>query len=257
MPPAPLPTLMPTPSTLPLTATPQPLDTGWQMAAPGVELRRLRVELQGQLVPLSIVRLDPTQVQFRVGYAPDQPPTLSQWARQEAALAVINGGFFDAKGRTVALLVQAGQPLGSSYVGRGGMFAVAPDGTVSLRALSDLPYDPSVPISEGLQGWPTLVRTAGEATYTYEDGQRSRRSVLAMDQAGRVLLIAAPTAAFTLAELSHWLATADLEIATAINLDGGSSTGLWLSGDGVAERIDPFVGLPIVLIVTPRSLATP
>lgn len=256
---APLPTLMPTPTgappappAQPAATPPAPADTGWLAAAPGAELRRLTVEVAGQAAPVSIVRLDPAQLRFRVGYSPDEPPALPAWAASSGALATINGGFFDEAGRTVALLVHDGQAVGESYQGRGGMFAVAPDGAVSLRALSDTPYDPGEPLAEALQGWPLLVRPGGEAAYTYEDGERDRRSAIGLDRAGRVLLIAAPSPAFTLAELSSWLAGADLDLDAALNLDGGSSTGLILLSATAPERIDAFAPLPIVLMALPR-----
>ncbi|HMQ31964.1 MAG TPA: phosphodiester glycosidase family protein [Chloroflexaceae bacterium] len=254
-PPAPLPTLMPTPTGAPAPPpgpTLAPADTGWLAAAPGAELRRLRVSVAGQEAPVSVVRLDPALVRFSVGYSPDERPPLSVWAARAGALAVINGGFFDADGRSVALLVHGGRPVGASYEGRGGMFAVAPDGAVSLRALADAPYDPAEPLAEALQGWPVLVRPGGVAAYTYEDGARDRRSALGLDREGRVLLIAAPTAAFTLAELSAWLAAADLGLDSAVNLDGGASTGLMLLSAEAPERIDAFSPLPIVLIAHPR-----
>lgn len=253
--PMPLPTLMPTPTGAPappLGPTLAAPDSGWLAAAPGAELRRLNLALAGQQAPITIVRLDPAYVRFSVGYSPDQPPPLAAWAADSGALAVINGGFFDEAGRTVALLVHNGEAVGASYEGRGGMFAVASDGTLSLRSLADTPYDPAEALAEALQGWPMLVRPGGGAAYSYEDGQRDRRSALGLDRSGRVLLIAAPTAAFTLAELSSWLAASDLELASAVNLDGGASTGLLLVSAAHPERIDAFTTLPIVLLVHQR-----
>lgn len=252
----PLPTLMPTPTGMPAiaaTATPLAQDASWQVAAAGIELRRMRVAVAGIQAPLSLVRIDPEQVRFAVGYQPQTPPTLGQWAATYNALVVINGGFFDTNGHSVSLLVQNGQPIGSSYVERGGMFALSPTGAVSLRALSDTPYDPSEPLAEALQGWPLLVRPGGTPAYSYEDGQRARRSVIALDRSGRVLLIASASSAFTLAELSHWLANSELELDVAVNLDGGASTGLLLRSASAPERIEPFVTLPIVLLVLPKE----
>lgn len=245
---APLPTLMPTPT----GAAAEAPDSGWLPAGPGAELRRLRVSVGGHQAPVSVVRLDPARVRFSVGYRPDTPPFLSDWAADSQALAVINGGFFDEAGHTIALLVHGGQPVGASYQGRGGMFAVGHDGAVSLRALADAPYDPAEQLAEAIQGWPMLVRPGGEAAYTYEDGNRDRRSALATDRSGNVLLIAAPTAAFTLAELSTWLASSDLAVESAVNLDGGASTGLLLASVTHPERIDAFAPLPIVLIAVSR-----
>jgi uncharacterized protein YigE (DUF2233 family) len=247
---------MPTATGAPPTAPAEPgapaADTGWQQAAPGVELRQLMAPAGEQTTPVSVVRLDPAQVRLAVGYAPDAPQALAAWAGDTGAIAAINGGFFDEAGRAVALIVHEGQAIGDSYVGRGGMFAVTPEGEFWLRGLADAPYDPAEPVAEALQGWPMLVRPGGEVAYTHEDGERSRRSAIALDTSGRALLIAAPGAAFTLRELATWLAGSDLAIATAVNLDGGSSTGLIVQSDVAPERIDPFAPLPIVLLALPR-----
>jgi uncharacterized protein YigE (DUF2233 family) len=252
----PLPTLMPTATGSPPTPqaepAPPPADSGWLQAAPGVELRRLAVAVGEQAAPVSVARLDPAQVRLAVGYAPEAPQALAAWAGDAGALAAINGGFFDEAGRAVALIVHGGEASGDSYVGRGGMFAVTPDGEVWLRGLAEAPYDPAEPVAEALQGWPMLVRPGGEVAYTHEDGERSRRSALAIDTSGRPLLIAAPTAAFTLHELAVWLAASDLAIATAVNLDGGSSTGLIVRSEAAPERIDAFAPLPIVLLALPK-----
>jgi uncharacterized protein YigE (DUF2233 family) len=254
----PLPTLMPTPTGAPPTpaatspAQAASADTGWVQSAPGVELRRVQVGLEDTTAPVSIVRLDPAQVRFVVGYAPDAPRALTEWAGGAGALAAINGGFFDESGQAVALLVHGGQRVGESYAGRGGMFGVTPEGHVWLRGLADAPYDPAEPVAEAIQGWPLLVRPGGEAAYDYEDGERSRRSAVALDAAGRVLLIAAPTSAFTLRELAAWLAASDLGVDSAVNLDGGSSTGLLVRSETAPERIEPFAPLPIVLLALPR-----
>ena len=257
--PVPAATLMPTPTGPPAPTDPPtkpsaaPADSGWVAAAPGAELRRLRVDLgAGVAAQLSVVRLDPALVRFQVGYAPDSPRPLAAWAGNSGALAAINGGFFDAQNRTVSLLVAGGQAAGESYSGRGGMFTVSPDGAVRLRGLADAPYDPAEPLAEALQGWPLLVQPGGAAAYSFEDSERARRSALAIDRAGRVLLIACPSASFTLAGLAAWLAESDLEIDTAVNLDGGLSTGLLLAGAGASERVEPFVPLPIVLLAAPK-----
>lgn len=258
VPAAPPPTLMPTPTGPPpasptaLQPTARPADTGWLAAAPGVELRQLLLSVGGQEAPVSVARLDPAQLRLEVDYAPEAPAALSRWADDAGAVAAINGGFFDDANRTVSLLIHAGQPVGDSYVGRGGMFAVTPAGGVWLRGLADAPFQPGEPVAEALQGWPLLVRAPGEAAYSFEDGERDRRSAIALDQSGRVLLVVAPTPAFTLRELADWLAASDLGVAAAMNLDGGSSSGLIVRGERVAERIDPFAPLPIVLLAVPR-----
>jgi uncharacterized protein YigE (DUF2233 family) len=253
-----LPTLMPTatgvvaplPDPLDPPST-DPLDTGWRSVGQGVGVRQLQVAFDNRTARISMARIDPDLVRLRVGYAPSEPLLLSAWAAQEHAVVVINGGFFDADYRSVALVVRDGVAFGSSYVGHGAMFSVADDGSIRLRSLADQPYEPSEAPQQALQGWPLLVRD-GLAAYTFEDGERARRSVLAIDQDGRLLLIACGSVSFTLAELAQWLMTTDLAIDVAVNLDGGSSTGFLVEGADAVERVDAFVPLPIVLLVQAR-----
>jgi len=72
---------------------------------------------------------------------------------------------------------------------------------------------------------------------------------VAIDRAGRVLLLISPTSDFTLRGLADWLSQSDLDVDRALNLDGGSSTGLYLSDGTLQEAIDSFGPLPIVLLV--------
>ncbi|MBK9714612.1 MAG: phosphodiester glycosidase family protein [Kouleothrix sp.] len=251
----PIPTLFPTvaqaATAAPGTSIP---DTGWQPGAPGLELRRLRLSLAPNrtAIPLDVVRLDLASVRLRVVYAPDRPRGLRSWFAEQRPLAAINGSFFGEDYRATALLVSDGAPSGASYEGFGGMLAVAQDGGVSLRPLRDQPYDPAEPLSQALQSFPMLVFPGGAAAPIEDDGARARRSAVALDRSGRLLLIACPTGDLTLRELAEWLSRSDLDVDRALNLDGGSSTGLFLDDGSLRLAIDSLGPLPIVLLVEAR-----
>jgi uncharacterized protein YigE (DUF2233 family) len=254
----PVPTLFPTgvvappPAAQPAPA--QPADTGWLAGGAGVELRRLRIAgANGRAAfPLVVVRLDAAQVRLRVGYAPDRPRALSTWFDEAQPTLAINGGFFTPDYHSTALVISDGAVSGSSYEGFGGMLAVAQDGAVGLRALRDQPYDPGESLAQAMQSFPMLVFSGGEIAPIEDDGKRARRSAIAIDHAGRLLLIASPTSEFTLRGFADWLGASDLEIDRALNLDGGSSTGLFLRSGELSEQIDSFGPLPLVLLVEPK-----
>jgi uncharacterized protein YigE (DUF2233 family) len=200
-----------------------------------------------------IVRLDQQAVQFHVGYAPAAPRPFTDWCAAEGVIAAINGGFFEADYQTTALVISNGEAYGSSYQNQGGMFAVDRWGNISLRYLPDTPYDPNELLQQAIQGWPMLIRPGGEPlAFSETSGQRARRSVIAMDRSGNVLLLAFPGSDFLLDELATWLQTSDLAVDSALNLDGGSSTGLCIHTESHQERINAFVPLPTVLQVRPR-----
>jgi uncharacterized protein YigE (DUF2233 family) len=237
------------PAALPAaSATP---DSGWQLGSPGVELRQIQAAAAPDraAVPLVIVRIDPAQVQLRVAYAPDRPRGLRSWFEERRPLAAINGSFFTPENRATGLIISDGSPSGTSYAGFGGMLSVAPGGGVSLRALSDQPYDPAEPIEQALQSFPMLVFPGGVPAAIEDDGRRARRSAVAIDRAGRLLLLVSPTSDFTLRGLADWLSQSDLDVDRALNLDGGSSTGLYLRAGALHQEIDSFGPLPIVLLV--------
>lgn len=247
----------PVPSLIPTAASPAPAagagpaDGACQSGAAGVELcrRSVRVSPTGAPAQLLIVRMDPAAVRLRVAYAPDQPLPLSVWFRQRQPLLAINGGFFDPQYHSTALLVSDGVAHGQSYAGFGGMLSVAPDGRIDLRALRDQPYDPAETPLQALQSFPMLIFPGGQVAPLEEDGARARRSAVALDRSGRLLVIVCPTSSLTLRGLADWLAQSDLEIERALNLDGGASTGLFLAAGDASAQIDSFDRLPIVLLV--------
>jgi len=222
-----------------------------QSGAEGVELcqRSVRLGAGASQAQVLIVRMDPAAVHLRVAYAPDAPAPLSAWFRQSQPLLALNGGFFDPHYRSTALLVSDGVAHGQSYTGFGGMLSVASDGQIDLRSLRDQPYDSAESLQQALQSFPMLIFPGGQVAPIEEDGARARRSVVAFDRSGRLLVIVCPTSSFTLRGLADWLAQSDLDIERALNLDGGASTGLFLDAGSARAQIDSFDRLPIVLLV--------
>lgn len=238
-----------------ITPTNTPENGDWMEIRPGIAFRRQRIVLvDNHIASISVVRIDPDQARFRVGYAPDQPPPLSTWCADKHVQVAINGGFFEQNYRSTALVISSGTPSGNSYDGMGGMFAVDTSGSVSLRYLGDHPYDSNEQLQEALQSWPMLIKPGGILTYTSTDNsERARRSVIARDSQGHILLIACSSSTFTLHGLADWLLKSDLDIDAALNLDGGSSTGLCVKGTTQSEYIAAFTPLPIMILVVSQE----
>jgi exopolysaccharide biosynthesis protein len=222
----------------------------WQQAAPGVELRYEHWTSPGPNDDTVVItRFDLHRIHLKVKYQPAQPMTLSNWLAQEHATAAINGGYFDAQHNATALVVSDGQTYGASYDGFGGMLSVDIQGAVSLRSLLQQPYNPNnEQLQQAIQSSPLLVLN-GKRTQFSANAASQRRSVVALDKQGRLLLIVSPLAAFTLDELADLLVSSDLAIDTALNLDGGSSTGLYLNAGKQHVTIDSLAVLPLVIVL--------
>jgi len=237
-----------------VSPTPTPLPPGWQSAGDGLALQQRQEPYADTQVRVTIVRIDPSRVQFTVGYNSLTPPLLSGWCAQDGVVAVLNGGFFQSDYQSTALVMHEGVASGTSYQGAGGMFAVDAAGQVSLRSLAEHPYSPDEALVEAVQGWPMLVHPGGRLAYTSaEPGERARRSVVALDRDGYVLLMAFSGSDLTLHELADWLVNSDLAIDAAVNMDGGSSTGLCVRGGAHHAKVDAFTPLPLVLLVSLRQ----
>lgn len=223
----------------------------WYKAAPGVEVRYEDWKSPGNNEDTAtIVRFDLQHVALSVAYQPTQPLLMSQWMQKEHATAIINGGYFDSQNTTEGLLVSNGQAFGTSYHGFGGMLSVNGQGQVNLRSLSQHPYDPNnEQVQQATQSSPMLILPGGRRTQFSANAASSRRSVVAMDKQGRLLLITSPGVAFSLDELADLLVSSDLSINVALNLDGGASTGLYVNAGSQHVATDSLTKLPIVIVV--------
>ena len=236
----------PTPSGLPGNAQ----LNRWYPAAHGIDVRYEDWKVAGSDDDtVTIVRVDPHVVTLSVGYQPDKPLLMSQWMQQENAAAIINGGYFDQNDRATALVISNGQTYGSSYSGFGGMLSVDSKGSINLRSLRRQPYGPGDSLTQAIQSSPMLV-DGGKRTQFNDTPSQSRRSMVAMDRQGKLLFISSPDDIFSLDQLAYLLASSDLSINMALNLDGGASTGLFVNGNEQTHvTIDSYVLLPLVVIV--------
>jgi exopolysaccharide biosynthesis protein len=222
----------------------------WVTLAPGVALRTEEWQTPaGDKDIATIVRFDPHHIKLSIGYQPAQPLLLSEWIQKEQATAIINGGYFDSQNNATALVVSNGRAFGSSYNGFGGMLSVDSQGDINLRSLNQHPYDPGEQLEQATQSDPMLVVPGGRRTQFNANASNSRRSVVAMDKQGRLLLIVLPGLAFSLDELADKLVASDLSIDEALNLDGGASTGLYVNAGNQHVAINSLAKLPLVIIV--------
>jgi exopolysaccharide biosynthesis protein len=202
---------------------------------------------------LHIWRLDQTSFRLDVAYD-SSPKTLDAWQSKTNAAMVINGGYYSIANEKYfpdGLTIVNGQASGRSFNRSGGMLAILDD-RAELRWLAQEPYNPSESLRAALQSFPVLVQPGGQLGYgaDKESHAQARRTVIAQDRAGRILLMVAPQGHFTLHQLSLYLTQSDLNLDIAINLDGGGSTGIFVANP--RELISPTRPIPFVILVYPR-----
>lgn len=220
---------------------------GWTQLVPGIAQRTLS---PGTLDQFTVLRVDPAQVRFRVHYRPGEPLSLNEWRDAlPDAVAMINANFFDPERNALGLLVVDGVPRSAAYTARGGILAVTGD-TVRVRSTVREPYQGEA-LDQAIQAFPLLVLDGAAVLDEWRGDRNTRRSAIAQDTAGRILLLATPLLGPRLTEMSAALAESDLGIDIAFNLDGGGSTLLYAAGESpvVISSFDP---VPAVLAVYAR-----
>lgn len=220
---------------------------GWQELAPGLELHRSLATgaLFGQAFAL---RVDPQLYQFRAHYVPGEARTLDAWLEAlPGVTAFINANFFNRDLSVNGLLVADGVSHGQPWLTRGGTFLLR-EGRPVLQANPERPWRAGG-LRQAVQGFPMLVLD-GQPAYG-RSGAPARRSVVALDRSGRVLLLATSLLGPSLAGMAGWLASSDLEIDSALNLDGGGSTMFYVDADEPL-RLPSLDAVPALLAVWPR-----
>ena len=248
-PPPSTPTFLPIPSTAPSAdAVPQT----WHILLPGLEQRTYLPPPENEVTKLAALRIDPAYFTFRVHYRPGAPLTIRQWAEVlPGAAAFVNANFFDDNDIILGLLVADGQVYGSAYTDRGGTFLVQ-NGQPRLRSNISEPYL-GEPLEQAVQAFPMLMLDGAQAYTDAAQDRFTRRTVIAQDANGRIVLLVTPLIGLTLLDLSMFLPATDMNLVNALNLDGGGSTLMYLNTSGTPEYIvtslDP---VPAVLAIYPR-----
>lgn len=244
-------------------ATPPPTPTpsipeNWTEVIPGMELRVMQMDIAEIPEPANaiLVRIAPEQFIFRVHYEPSSAATVQGWQERINGVFVVNGGFFEDNYSTAGLLVVDEEVFGVSFdryddpFEHAGMFGVAGD-DISIRLLAEAPYQPDEGLNQAVQGLPMLIDDGRPVDFNLSTDS-ARRTVIALDRAGRVIFVIVDSPPVSLADLRDWLAEADeLTIVAALNLDGGPSTGVVVAaGNWLVQRDSPS-RVPIVIEAVP------
>ncbi|NTU64240.1 MAG: phosphodiester glycosidase family protein [Chloroflexi bacterium] len=231
----PLPTITPTPTAIPPTPKPSPTlmptvapitADGWQPIRSGVFLREMLADPILKTGRVNVVKIDPSQVDFHVRYQPESPLKVREWYSTTQALVVINSSFFDNAHNAVGQLTSDGQSGGQSHNRMEGAFYLTGVGA-AVWPLRGWTKPAGLQIIESIESFPMLLLPGGLLNPDIpNDARTARRTVVAVDRSGNLLFVVTPTSSFTLHGMAVWLANSDLDIDTALNFDGGSSSGI-------------------------------
>lgn len=226
--------------------TPLPAPELWETYAPGLERRTYTPN--SFLSQIIAVRIDPAFYTFRVHYRPGEPFTLQDWVETLSGVEVlVNANFFDINHQILGLLVSDGVVYGQSLRNSGGTFAIQ-DTLPRIWSNTIEPYTGQL-LEQAVQAQPMLVLDNEPVAIRGQD-RISRRTAVAQDTQGRIILLVTPLLGLTLRDLSDFLAASDMEIVRAFNLDGGRSTMMYVEAS--SYELFSVDAVPSVLAVYSR-----
>jgi len=221
----------------------------WQPIGNGIEYVQRREHVAQTDDWVTVVRIDLSKTNLRIYYAPDNPRTVRNWFDAITPDVVINAGFFTPDNTATGIVVANGKRSGQSYKGFGGMFMVR-DGKPQLQWLARTPYLPDERVTQAIQSFPMLMLNGTLVDGIPDDGTRNRRSFIAIDRSGRVLLGTCQSPIWTMGDLARLLVNNPLlNVMNALNLDGGASSGIWVRGVADALLMDSLDVVPTVIAI--------
>jgi exopolysaccharide biosynthesis protein len=199
-------------------------------APDGIAFTERRVQGDTGDVALWVVSFDPKSHTFAVMDNPEGAFDLGSAAEKRGALAAVNGGYFQPNRAPLGLLIRQGVEIHPIEHARllSGVLSVTPAGIALQRTTA---FKPSAAVREALQAGPFLV-DHGKPITGLESSRTAARTVVFQDAKGRFgFLIAKST---PLAGMAAILVTPEVfpegKVVRALNLDGGTSTALWVRG---------------------------
>lgn len=218
---------------LPAQAMPSVRET--PATEPGEDLRVASADLSG--IAFEGVAFDSRRHRLVVADQPGGPGSRFADAGAAAAacggIAAVNAGFFTPEGEPLGLLVSSGKAAGSwnraSSLGSG-IWHEDPAGDSAIQRRGRIGPSEAASMRELLQAGPLLVEH-GNAVGGLEAAKTSARTVLLWDGGRRWWI--GRTSPCTLAGIAGALSArgpAGWTVRHALNLDGGRSSELWVSG---------------------------
>jgi len=225
----------------------------WTRVEDGVDYRNFKQDSMN----VHVARVDLTSNAIRIIATPESQRRLkvSEFARKNHALVAINGDYFTREFKPIGLISgPCGIWKNSKDTTREGVLAVG-DGRAQIYPQKDVLEEPEGWMEAIVSGWPMIVKSCTPLTGSQLPGgdafTRSPhpRTAVGLSQDGKTLYFVVADGrrdgvpGLTLARLARFMSE-ELGVCSAMNLDGGGSSAMWLDdriinqpSDGVEREV--------------------
>jgi exopolysaccharide biosynthesis protein len=215
-----------------------------------VEHRRIVLDEanSGDEATLDLAQFSTKSATVRVLDNPNGDDDVAAAARRARAVAGVNGGYFDPQNAPVGLLLSEGKLIAPLRKARllSGVLVVTKTRVELVRSAE---YASRKNVLAALQCGPFLVE-GSKAVAGLNDTRPARRTFVVTGGGDRAAI--GFCSSVTLAQLGNLLATPELKIQRALNLDGGSSSAFWFAGERSPFSISEQKTVRDFVVVAPK-----
>jgi len=193
-----------------------------------------------------IFKLDPGSFNFEVLHREAQ--LLAEWS-SDAEGIFLNGGFFDPEGKPTGFLVSDGKKIGKNIYDKdkSGTLIIEEN---KIKIAEE--FNENESFLHALQNFPLLIKN-GKNNIKKDSGKVARRTAVGTDQDGFFYIIISNQGDLSLFAFAEVITKLPIDFNMVLNLDGGSSTGIYVNLKKFKDRIFSFVPIPNILKITPKK----
>jgi hypothetical protein len=227
----------------------------WRSVGTAIEFRRMTLERSepSYSIELKLIRFETNRIVPRILRSSQyqlKGANVKTFAEKSGAVAAINGSYFDTDGKPLAFLKSSSQavnPKISKNSLYSGVFGVQDQRPLILHRDDFNPED----AEEALQSGPLLILRGAAQAVTGVPNRASRRSLIAIDQDGRVIIAVTDSLIGGL----YWAEAQEIFLAPAwqiraahlLNLDGGGSTQFYVKTGKFEELVPGASDVPVAI----------
>ena len=223
-----------------------PSTESWHIITPGVEERRFLHSPSG--TQMIVYRINPREQQFHLAIK-EEARFVSEWFDElSGASLVFNAAFFHEDFSPSGWVKRDGVRHSTRMFdpALSALWSIDP----TLQLIDTSKHPPAFEdVITGLQSYPLLLNDGKRAVAT-ESEKRARRTWIATGSDAHWYLGVVSSHEISLFALAYWLEAIDLPLVTALNLDGGPSTGV--AYHDAPSSLNSLGPVPIVGWLEPR-----
>ncbi len=225
----------------------------WTRVAPGVDYQRFKADS----IAVHVTRIDLTHSDIRVTatHESDRGLTVSEFAKKNKAIVAINADYFTKEMVPIGLTMgPCGVWDGTKDTTREGVVAIG-EGRAKIYPQKEVLEEPEEWTTAAVSGWPLIVKSCKALTPAQLPGSDAftraphPRTAVGLSKDGDTMYFVVAEGrregmrGMTLARLARFMKE-ELDVCSAMNLDGGGSSAMWVEdeivnrpSDGVERKV--------------------